>query len=134
MGQTNDKVASGRKVSKAGSKAPRFDSSRFVQYELDASQVAACKGWSVDRDNIWDEVLALADEGYSLTVKFDTYSNAYACFIQVRNDPAHPNADLVLVGRGSEPWKAVKQAAFKHHAIGPSWVQYAERPVQVIDD
>jgi len=134
MGQTNDKSASKRTPAKAGKQAARFDGSRFVNYELDLSEQAACKGWSVTADDLWGDVLALLDDGYSITAKFDSYSDAYACFVQVRGQEDHANAGLILTGRGSTPFKAVKQAIFKHRTIGPSWVQYAERRSPVVDD
>ena len=134
MGQTNDKPQAKRQGSGAVKQGARFDSARFVQYELDRAEQAQCKAWDVDAGSVWQEVLALVDDGYSITVKFDTFNDAYACFVQVRGDPSHVNANLILTGRGSEPWKAVKQACFKSRAIGPSWVQYAERHREVIDD
>jgi len=134
VGQTNDKSKSVRRSGPAAVRQPRFDSSRFVQYELDKNEAAQCKGWVLESEDLWLELLALLDDGYSASLKFDTFSEAYACFLQVRGDPDHPNAGLVLAGRGSTPAKALKQAIFKHKAIGPSWVRYAEREKPVIDD
>lgn len=134
MGQTNDKAKPARNGAARAKTVSRFDGSRFVQYELDAKELAECKGWDLDGDALWLEVLAFVDDGYSVSVKYDSYSNAYACFIQVRGQDDHVNAGLILSGRGSTPAKACKQAIFKARAIGPSWVQYAERRQPVIDD
>lgn len=134
MGQTNDKVKARSSNGRAPAKASRFDGARFVQYELDEAQKAQCKAWGLSESDCWLAVLPLLDDGYSLTVKFDTYSEAYAAFLQVRGQADHVNSGLVLSGRGSSAYKAVKQLLFKLDAIGPSWVQYAERRVQDLDD
>lgn len=134
MGQTNEKP-SRKSVSKSkNERAARFDSTRFVQYELDATQIAACKAWDVSTNDLWGHILSLADDGYSVTFKFDSWSEAYACFIQVRGQDDHVNTGLILTGRGSEPHKALKQAVFKMDAIGPSWVQFGERRKVELDD
>jgi len=134
VGQTNDKTSVKRPRRQAVQQGTRFDSSRFVQYELDQAEQAKCKAWSVSADDLWGHVVALADDGYSVTLKYDGFSESYACFIQVRGQGDHVNAGLILTGRGSEPKKALKQALFKMDAIGPSWVQYGERPKAVLDD
>lgn len=134
MGQTNDKAKRPANRNSSNGKAARFDSSRFVQYELDAAEAQKCKAWDVSADDLWGHVLALADDGYSITFKFDSWSEAYACFVQVRGQDDHVNAGLILTGRGSTPSKALKQACFKMDAIGPTWVQYGERRQAVLDD
>lgn len=135
MGQTNDVKASRSRTSSGKiSKTTRFDSSRFVQYELDSIETARCKAWELSADDLWGHVLALVDDGYSVTLKYDSWSEAYACFVQVRGQDDHPNAGLILAGRGSGPSKALKQALFKMEAIGSSWVQYGERRISTFDD
>jgi hypothetical protein len=134
VGQTNDRPEIRRKPKNGTTTAVRFDSSRFVQYELDKAQQQACKNWQVSSSDLWQSLLGLLDDGYSATFKFDTFSSAYACFIQARQDTSHVNYGLVLAGRGSTPEKAIKQALFKIHAIGPSWHEFAEHRQQVIDD
>lgn len=134
MGQTNDKTKPVRHSRPTSERQSRFDSSRFVQYELDEDERLKCKQWSLSCDDLWMELLALCDDGYSVSVKFDAYSEAYACFVQVRGDTDNPNNGLILTGRGSTPFKSVKQAVFKHKSIGPSWVRYAEKSKPVIDD
>jgi len=134
VGQTNDKRTSSRKRDAGNTRTERFNDARFVQYELDETQRAACKGWDLDGDDLWLEVLALLDTGYSVSVRYDETSTAYACFVTVRGNDQHSNAGLILTGRGSTPGKAVKQAIFKHKAIDATWLQFAERKIEVIDD
>lgn len=134
MGQTNDKTTHRARAKSDNGGPSRWNDARFVQYELDKAELAQCKAWNLDAEGIWLELLALCDDGYSASVRYDGQSNSYACFLQVRGDPAHVNANLILAGRGSSPAKAVKQAIFKHRAIDASWVQYAERRVEPLDD
>lgn len=134
MGQTNDKSTSRNGRASVRARATRFDSSVFVNYELDTKQSAECKNWDMAGDSLWLEVAGLCDDGYSFTIKFDAYSDAYGCFIQVRGEPDHPNAGFILTGRGSTAEKAVKQAIFKHRSIGGLWSEYGERRRAVIDD
>jgi len=134
VGQTNDKPSKRGSGTGRPGKVPRFDQSRFVQYELDEAEAAQCKAWVLSEEDAWNGVLSMVDEGYSISLKYDTYSSSYACFVQVRGDDAHINAGLILTGRGSSPYKAVKQALFKSSAIGPSWLEHAERRSQTPDD
>lgn len=134
MGQTNDRTAKRQSRKSDGARAPRFDGSRFVNYELDLAEQAQCKGWDVSSDDLWSEVLSLVDDGYTVSLKFDTFSEAYACFIQVRGQDDHQNSGFILTGRGSTPAKAFKQAVFKSRAIGPSWGEYAGTARPPIDD
>jgi len=134
MGQTNDTKQKSQPRASRRQKAPRFDSNRFIQYELDTAQQAQCKGWVISSDDLWAEVLSLVDSGYTVSLKYDTYSEAYACFIRGGDQDGNPNSGFILSGRGSTPAKAFKQACFKHGAIGPSWSEFAELPKQVIDD
>jgi len=134
MGQTNDRKTSARRSDRPVRRAERFNDARFVQYELDESQRVECKGWSLDGDALWLELLAYIDEGYSFSLKFDGRSASYACFMQIREHDEHPNAGLILAGRGSTPAKACKQVIFKHRAVGATWAEFAERASTFLDD
>lgn len=134
MGQTNDKPSKRQLPSGKSGKAPRFNRARFVNYELDTSEQAVCKGWDLSADNIWQEMSAMVDDGYKFTVKFDTYSEAYACFVQHGDEDGHLNSGLILAGRGSTCGKAVKQAIFKHKQLGGEWGAFAEKRSSVLDD
>jgi len=134
MGQTNDTKRGRQSGTSRKQKAPRFDSSRFVNYELDLAEQAECKGWDVPSDDLWKEVSALVDDGYSVSVKFDTFSEAYASFVRGGNTDGDPNSGLVLTGRGSTPAKAIKQAVFKHKKLGGQWGEFAEKRASFLDD
>jgi hypothetical protein len=134
MGQTNDTKSRRQSGKSRQTKAPRFDRSRFIQYELDVAEQAECKGWDVSPSDQWSEVSALVDSGYTVSLKFDTFSEAYACFIRGGDKDGDPNSGLILSGRGSTPAKAFKQACFKNAKIGPDWSEFAEKRTAVLDD
>ncbi len=114
MGQTNDKPA--KRKAKDPSKAPRFNAAEFVQYELDKAAQASCKAWNVSADALLQSVLGLAEQGYSVTLKWDTYSQAHSAFMRLAGGTG-PNEGLILTGRGSTPEKALKQLMYKHFEV-----------------
>lgn len=134
MGQTNDSKQKTKHGTRGGTKTPRFDSTRFVAYELDVAQQAACKGWGVTSDDLWQEMLALVDDGYKISIKYDDKSSCYAAFLIGGDDPGDPNHGFILSGRGTTPAKAFKQGLFKHGAIGASWDEFAEKRTPFLDD
>lgn len=134
VGQTNDPQKKRQPSKGKSERAPRFNSARFVNYELDTAQQAACKGWDISPDGVWQEMQNLVDEGYSISIKFDTFSESYACFVRAGDSDDAPNRGFILAGRGSSCWKAAKQCLFKHAEIGADWGEYAEKRTAVMDD
>jgi len=128
MGQV-DKNGKGR-TAKSGNnteKAERFNNNQFILYELDKSQQAECKAWGITADELLDECLALVSDGYRFSLRFDSYSQAYACFVTV-DGSEHVNAGYILTGRGSTVAKALKQAIYKHKVcLDGLWAEYADR-------
>jgi hypothetical protein len=115
-------------------RSPRFNDVKFVQYELDVVQQKACKDHVVSPDEIFDSLLALCSDGYSVSVKYDGYSRAYAAFMQQRTEGGR-NFGLILTGRGSSPFKAVKQLLYKHSVcLDGDWGEYVERDGPVVYD
>jgi len=108
-------------------KTPRFNEAQFVRYELDKEQQSACKASAITEAELFDELLALVGDGYKFTVKWDDYSQCHASFMQLSH-PVGPNANLILTGRGSTPFKALKQLLWKHSVcLDGDWSGYAER-------
>jgi len=134
VGQTNDVKRTTRGRTPRTERQPRFDAARFVQYELDEEQQRSCKAWKLDESSLLLELVSFNDDGYSVTFRWDTFSESYACWIQVRGDDTHPNNGYILSGRGSSPAKAFKQAIFKHRLMEERWAAFAERPKAEIDD
>lgn len=126
-------------VPNRGKKPPkpreRFNDVRFVNYELSADERAACKAWQTGPGDVDSAALRFCEQGYRFSVKWDDYSHSFACFAQAVL-PTSGNAGLMLTGRGSSPFKAVKQAMFKHFMIfDEEWGGFAEtRVTQELDD
>lgn len=112
----------------------RWNDARFIQRELSDDERKTLKAmpfWDED----WDSaLLRMEDEGYQLTLKFDAWSKAYACFISDAQGRTQ-NKNCILSGRGSTPTKALRQALFKH-GLAPDGVWFSlEAPgSSVIDD
>jgi len=134
VGQTNDKQKSRPGRSSRTERQDRFNASRFVQCELDDEQQRTCKAWQLDESSLLVELVSFTDDGYSITFRWDTFSDSYACWLQIRGDATHINAGLILSGRGSSPAKAFKQAIFKHRLMEEDWRAWAERPKRELDD
>jgi len=125
VGQTNFKESKSRKSSTVKAKKERFNDAEFVNYELGKDEQARCKAWQFDLDTLSDALLRLADSGYVVSCKFDTYSEAHSAFLR-QAVPDGENAGYILSGRGSSPLKALKQVIFKHFVLfEQSWAQYS---------
>lgn len=102
----------------AGSRGNGYSQNKFVRLELTKAQQAECKGWCATLGEFSDFTLNLAEDGYKFNCKWDNYSNAHACFVQRAVDgDGHINEGLCLTGRGSSPFKAIKQALYKHFIV-----------------
>lgn len=108
-------------------KKARFNDVRFVNYELTKEEKQSCKAWLPTLDEFDDCCLKFVEGGYRYSVKWDDYTQSFACFAQ--SDGSRPdNSGLLLTGRGSTPSKAVKQAMFKHFVVFDlDWGGWAER-------
>jgi hypothetical protein len=88
---------------------------------------AACKAWSITADSVFDTSHNLCEQGYRITLKPDLYNNCFAAFIQ-QTSADGPNAGYILTGRGSTPFKALKQALYKHFEVmAQDWEPFAGR-------
>ncbi len=100
----------------AEAKKERFNDAKFVNYELSDEQRKALKAlpiWSEDWDSWLDRC---SDEGYQISLKFDSYSRSFAAFMSIRTE-SHVNGGCILTGRGSTQIKALRQVLYKHWAI-----------------
>lgn len=117
-------------------KAKRFNEARFVNFELDVKLQKQCKDWAFTAQDAWDTIAKWEDSGYKFTFKYDGYSKSSAVFVSTTQE-TDPNFGYILTGRGSSPFKAIKQAVFKHFVCFDSapWEGFAERPNGVeLDD
>jgi len=100
---------------------------KFVNYELNADERAACKLWCVEQGELDDKVLKCCEAGYRFALKWDARSKAFACFMSADGDAAKVNGGLMNTGRGSTPFKALRQALYKHFMVfDAEWGGFAE--------
>lgn len=119
----------------ADRKKQRFNDVVFVQRELSKEEQAACKKQEASLGAMDDSVLSLADRGYRISLKWDEYSSSYGAWMQ-QTKPTGENAGMCLTGRGSTPFKAVKQLLFKHFILlEENWQGFKEpaRGVEIDD-
>jgi len=103
----------------------RFNDAQFIQHELDKAQVQTCKAWYMAEGDAFEAILRMADSGYVVTLKYDSFSEAYSCFLR-QSSSEGKNWGYILSGRGSTPFKALKQALFKHFIVmGEDWESFA---------
>ena len=118
-------------------RAVRWNDNEFVRLELNEAQKAECKAWCSELGELDAIVGQFIDDGYRVSVKYDSYSSAYGSFGQLATDDGkHQNSHLVLTGRGSTPLKAIKQMLYKHvHILEGSWGdEVSARYSDAIDD
>jgi len=111
----------------AKAKKERYSDVRFVNYELSKEQATACKAKAVSHEDLWETAHELCTDGYSISLRWDDYSKSYAAFVSTKDEKS-PNFGLMLTGRGSSPFKALKQAMFKNFDLmDGDWTDFAER-------
>lgn len=97
--------------------APKsFDKAVFVSYTLSKEQKADLKKTAFTFDEMDSQMLRLAEEGYKITFRDDDFNDCKACWLIPTGDK-HPNAGMILSGRGSTPLKALKQAMYIHYQV-----------------
>lgn len=94
-------------------KTPQWKKKAFVRYELDAEQLRSCKLWKPSGEELDEEMYKFTDASYKISFSYDAYNKCEQVLCQTDND-SDPNADKILVGRGSTPLKAFKQLWWKH--------------------
>lgn len=128
MGQTDDAALSKRaRAQKPKEKVVRYNDNLFINYDLNDAQKAECKSWPMSEADVFKAVEEMITDGYKFTIKWDSYSRSFSCFVQAAEDGA-VNSGKILTGRGSGAYKAVKQALYKHHVcLEGDWTAYVER-------
>lgn len=112
-----------------------YGKSEFINFELDKALQAECKAWKMDEASVFAAIEEMTSDGYKFSIKFDKYSDCYACFV-FPPDSGHPNSGYILTGRGSSAWKSVKQCLFKHYVVFQGdWASHAGRDTRTsLDD
>lgn len=88
----------------------------FIEYDLTEQERRDLKQREFDLAIANTVLTNLVQSEYRVSLGFDFYNSTFTCSIS-HKDPKHANAGWVLVGRGSEPLKALKQACYKHYDV-----------------
>lgn len=88
----------------------------FIDPYLSPSELEAQKSMVLSAEEAFDSLLKFIEEGFCVKFSWDANNRCHqATATPKQND--HDYAGMYLVGRGSEPLKALKQLLFKHYTI-----------------
>lgn len=134
MGKRSYADVDGKNKSAPKQTARRFNDAKFVQRELTSDEQADCKLREFTESDFQNLVEKYSEE-YSITFKWDNYSNSPACFMRPI-DPSHENTGYILTGRGSTFAKAFKQLLYKHEVLcgDGTWSQWDKERAFSFDD
>jgi len=97
----------------ANSPKKDFIPSRFVRSELSDQEKEHVKAQNYVWDDIPDNLVALVEAGYKVSLTNDLKSNAYAVWITPANED-NPNHGYTLSARGPTLLAALSVAFYKH--------------------
>lgn len=104
----------------------------FVNYSYTKSDVNPFQAWYDDADNFQSELATALEQGYKLTVKYDSGANCFMAGLFCEN-PALPNVGLLLTQRSSDWYKAIAKALYCHthvfKAVWPTNVKRFDDPI-----
>lgn len=86
----------------------------FVQYALNADEIAQIKQIEVDAVWLAETLDAFLDADIAVKFSYDAKNECYTAVLS-RMDNKHKDAGVFLSGRGSTLIKALRQAAFIHY-------------------
>ena len=96
---------------------PAFTQAQFINHYFTDDDKSKFKAWATSvAASLWELIDKLTDDGYSLTVKFDSYTDAYACFIQTRDEKSS-NYGYILTGRSRSGSMAIFAALYRHYVL-----------------
>lgn len=108
----------------------------FINYTLTDAEKSQIKASGVDHDRLWDASEALLEANWALKIRYDYYNHAYQASLTC-NDAKSVDSGWFLVGRGSTPMKALRQALYIGEAINwklNDWGEANKAQPEKIDD
>ena len=88
----------------------------FIDPYLSPAELEKQKEMTLSPEEAFDSLLKFIEEGFSVKFSWDDANCCHQATATPKK-PDHPYAGMYLVGRGSEPIKALKQILFKHYHI-----------------
>lgn len=105
------------KNGKAKPVAARFNDAKFINHVFTEDDKVRFRAWAADNvSNTADIIDRLLDDGYRITLKYDTFSDAFSCFLQ-NSDEKSVNAGYILTGRSRSGSMALLAAVYRHYVI-----------------
>lgn len=114
--------------------AKTWDNMLFVNCELDAEQMAQCKAVSNDFNTLTNALEDFLRDGHKISLSYDQRNEVFGAYAMAK-ELGHRHWQLMLVGRGSSPLKALKQLMFKHfQVLDGHWPRPKAAPKQQVPD
>jgi len=115
----------GNSPTKKRNKSARFNDVTFINWALTVEQKAELKQYAPDAEEIDDLETEIIQENNKITRSYDDFGACYTCSI-VPTAKHKTNYGYILVGKGSTPLKAFKQAVYIHKSIfNGDWSTYS---------
>lgn len=104
----------------------------WVDISLSVEESAAMKKLYGDGDKLSADVERIQDDGYKLTLTSDSYNKCSACYVIPKHEDM-VNYGKILTARGSDTWKAIRGALFRHYVLfqGDAWTNHEKQTVDV---
>lgn len=104
--------------------------SRYVSVDLTKAQKEDMKKSLPDAVEVMNWVHKMCEEGYRFTLRWDDWTECHSCFVYPDDDGA--NAGLVLTGRGTDTFSALRGAVYRHFNIFDG--HWGDRDHVAVDD
>ncbi|HEY9758950.1 MAG TPA: hypothetical protein V6C97_27525 [Oculatellaceae cyanobacterium] len=102
---------------KPKSSKPTFSQGQFINHSFTDDDKSKFKTWAETfAVQLGDLVDRLCDDGYGISVKYDAYTDAYASFIQTRDEKSS-NYGLILTGRSRSAQMAMLAVLYRHYVV-----------------
>jgi hypothetical protein len=96
---------------------PAYQEAQFINHSFNEAVKGEFKKWAATTLPLLGDVIdKLLDDGYKLSAKYDSYSDAYACFIQATS-PDNRNTGFILTGRSRSGSMAILAAVYRHYVL-----------------
>lgn len=115
----------------AAKKVKNTSGVKWVDISLTVAESKAMKEAYADFEKLAGDIERIQDDGYKITLTDDTYNECSACYI-IPKDEKNGNFGMILTARGSDTWKAIRGALFRHYVLfeGSKWTNHEK---QVVD-
>lgn len=96
---------------------------QWLNYTMNQDESTRFKKWRDEQtiEGLNECIEGLLDNGYSVSIKWDTFNDCYATFITAPKSDDNPQS-IILTGRGKSAVSSALGALFRHyHIFEGSW-------------